>query len=507
MAAGMNMMVSAVQEAVGFERARMQNLFFLRGFQGKSRIVGPSAEALSNVAGAKERLDAARAGEAMVRQGTAREASAKAGRPVTAESLEVQERALMGMGVRNVPGIAFGTAGMGRRPRAVTREGQKLEKAADATIKAQQALEDAQKGAQSRTVTSTLEGMGVRMGLGPMQMQELLGQFMGARGGMAGGAQDQIQEAMAAQLRFGVGPQQAGQFARMQMAGGGGTQGASLATTLQGAFVTGLEGSQIPEFLETLVELGQSAEQRGLKLDPQEFVKMSMTLGRAGFEGLQAKRVAGGFVEATRGLAERGVQTPMDVMMLRAAGFRPEQGPGSYAKAVAALEDPQQQQSIMNNALRAISEGAGGPPEMQALLTKRALGKMGIRVGMAQASDVLASYQQGSPPAINDLLAEQAARGGRGGMIAEAGAMVPAAAQRAAQTELERIQLGLRDEVGVAVRGFEQNAIKLGQGIGTLGGQFTKVNEAVNGMLTSFNNFTARLDAWLGGDAKVPAGG
>lgn len=276
--------------------------------------------------------------------------------------------------------------------------------------------------------------------------------------------------------------------------------------------MTGLEGSQIPEFLETLVELGQSAEQRGLKLDPQEFVKMSMSLGKAGFEGLQAKRVAGGFIESNRSLAERGVQSPMDVLMLRAAGFRPEQGPEGYAKAIGVLQDPAMQQMVMANAIQSISQGAGTGPEMRKLNVMRAFQTRGVSISMEQAGRVLASQDAGlgMPQDISGMLAKQAAQGGAAGMIGEAIGDVPGVAQRAAQTELERVRLGQREEVSEAVRGFERNAILLSGGVGNLSGTISKVNEAVKTMMDAFGNFTSYLNELLGGNAKrpsVPAGG
>jgi len=244
-------------------------------------------------------------------------------------------------------------------------------------------------------------GAGVQFGLGPQEMMQGFTQMMQARGGTYDDVrQGEFKGQMAAQVAYGVSAQQAGQVGRMGIRGGGGTgMGQGLAGVLQAAVAQGLRGSQVTEYLQTLVGLGQAAERSGVKINATEFTRSAATLGAAGLQGLQAQRVAGGMQQAAMNVSKRGVQSPIDVMLARAAGFDPSQGPEGYAAAMNKMAGGMTT-DMMNKLMANMTKGAGAGgfgPEMQALMLRRAMGKMGVEVGPGQATSMLEAYRQGKP--------------------------------------------------------------------------------------------------------------
>jgi hypothetical protein len=328
--------------------------------------------------------------------------------------------------------------------------------------------------------TETGPGMeaGARYGLGPTQMQAAYGQFMGARGGIWDPtSKPQFMESMAAKARFGIDPGTAGRFARAGIAGGGGrgieaAQG--LSGTLQAAFRAGLEGSQIAEYLQTLVQLTEQAERSGVKIDVREFNRMAGGLTGIGIEGLQAQRIAGGLTQAGMGLAERGVSKPADMIMLRAAGFRPEQGAEGYAKAMRKLEgglDVDMMQNLLATSAEGVKAGGFGP-EMQSLLLKRLMGGgFGVKIGMEQADRLIAAGGMGAE-GLSAEMARQFGKGerpgARGRMMAEAeGAVAKGAPLTRGAAGLEAAQIAAGQAAAAFVPAFERAQLKAATVIST----------------------------------------
>jgi hypothetical protein len=340
----------------------------------------------------------------------------------------------------------------GERVQATTAEANRLK-----GKQREAAIQGRMRKARIRTETG-LPGLqaGVPFGMGPTEMMQMFGQFMGARGGVSNQVERaQFMETMAAQTRFGVTGQQAGAFARMGVPGGGGQGAAGLAGVLRSAFVQGLHGAQITEYLQSLVQLGQQAERMGVKINEKEFVRSAATLSAAGLQGLQAQRVATGMQQAAIGVSQRGVQSPIDVMIARAAGFDPSQGPEGYARAMNKISGGMTS-DMMNKLMSNLTRGAGAGgfgPEMQALMLRRAMGRMGVQVGPGQASKMLASYREGSTDAMMREL--------------EAGALIGRGEQPGARRWLrgEAVR-GVRAVAGITpgAAGLEAGQIGVGMG-------------------------------------------
>lgn len=445
---------------------------------------------------------------------------------------------------KNAPG-AFGRAAMRRMPdfnAEATRLHQGTIAAAKETLEtSKERLADLQAQARAeagrnrflklrqRFVGQTLGvGFGAEFGFGPTQVQGMLGQFGQARGGLLDREmRGQLREAMAAQVFAGVGVQQSGQFYRMGMAGGGGTGARSLSESIAYSMVQGLEGSQIAESLSTLVNLGQSAEQQGVKIDPREFQRGVTLMGAQGIglQGLQAQRVTGGISRAAMQLSQQGVRGPQDMLLMRAAGYDPSKGPLSYVRAIQRLEGGISGEGggeILTNLLGMMTQGTQGggvfaAPEMQAFFLRRLMGRMGVGIGAGQATKILDAYRKTGqidpetmsrikesqraaedPNVRQDLITAGARRAGFG---------APAAVQ-AARMQAEQIQQG--QKFGKLMDQLQRASVDTVKVLGNFEGGLTSAAGKVREFIQAVDAFTKSglmrgIKNWF--DPDVPLGG
>lgn len=185
-------------------------------------------------------------------------------------------------------------------------------------------------GAQRAAVNAPFAGMqsavhGLMTGTEAIQAGT---QFTGQVGGRFN--RSQFEQAFAAQTLYGVDQGTSAQLFRAQRAGrGGGTRDPinMLAKAIGAATAQGLEGSEVNEYLETIASAQNDAAQRGLKIDTETLTNMGVALSRGlGLEGPQAGRIAGNIAGLAQGVVTQGAKGPIDIQLLRAAGFSPEKG-------------------------------------------------------------------------------------------------------------------------------------------------------------------------------------
>jgi hypothetical protein len=306
-------------------------------------------------------------------------------------------------------------------------------------------------------VTLPSAGFGARFGFRAAETQAELSSFMGARGGeYTGLARHQFEGSLAARRVYGVQAQSAGAFARMGQGGGGGRGTMGLATVLQTAFTMGLRGAQIPELLQSLVGLGQQAEQTGVKIDERSFTRQAGLMGAIGIKGPQMGRIAGGVNRAAMDLSGRGVSSPADMIMLRAAGYDPSQGIEGYSAAMNKMAggmDMPMLQNLMEMATAGSTGGVGGAGKQTSILMmRRFFGRLKTPIGPGQASEMLEAYQSGKLgrehlALLNRNIETGERRGAHGRMVTGARVgvgMVAGLTKTEAGLEAKRIALGSR---------------------------------------------------------------
>jgi len=509
----------AYGSAVGYDRARMQNIAYANESMGnyRRRRTNPMYDIRRQEVDAANQAATAALARQRELQLTRNEMQRGRGKRFRARVRVANTMQKMAVGGRF--GGFGGSVGRGKMDtdQLVNRRlSQDLKDSAAEVKRTQQELDQARQRAKGVSKTRSggrssglgTVGMATSLGLDPTQVQGMIGEFYGASGGLFD--RSEFMEAASARVRYGIGAGQSGAFARMGRAGGGGVGGGGLAQALQSAVVMGLRGSQVSEYLATLVDLGQRSEKQGINVDVQAFQHTAMGLQAAGLRGMQGQRVAGGLISAAQGLSGRGVQNPIDVLMMRAAGFQPGQGLGGYASAMERLESPDQ--ALLGNILGMVTQGTGGMgAKGQGLLVKRALGRMGISVGMRQARDIIGAYQAGETPDISAMLAAREGMGGAGGMYREARRGVRAAAPIApGAASLAAAQIGVGRGAAGYVQKFERNALRAAGTVNRLSTQFGNLADIIGKGITVIDNLIAKSkesgfagaarDLILGGD-------
>lgn len=349
---------SSVQRAVNFERSRTAALPFIGGFEGYNpgRLVKgtpgtPDSSTMATVIPGS--LTEKRRQSAI---GTATQRTMElpsSGNPIEM-LLAKQVNETLGAGVKDIVQKAQGI---------VTTPGKP--------------------GTPDRRVGGTLSdyyAAGNRALLSREQTMQALGEVGRGVGGRV--SADTFGQVEAARAYYGVDRGLGAQVFRQSRPGRGGADDTdALARGISDALRTGLEGSEVSEYLERLVGLQEQAAERGMKISTESFGGTSGMLRAAGLEGPQAGRVAAQFTTFGQNLSDRGASSPVDIALLRAAGFDPSKGGDSYIDALEAAESPTP--DMLFKLISNLSAGGGGSKRTGFSL-RRALGSVGVSLSSQQ---------------------------------------------------------------------------------------------------------------------------
>jgi len=326
-------------------------------------------------------------------------------------------------------------------------------------------------------------GFGADLGFGASQVQSAWGSFMGARGGSGGVGPRGFREALSIQRLFGIDTGTQGQYARQFMPGAGGKSGAgsSLNFTLGTAIMQGLQGAQIGEYLQGILTHTKAMEQEGIKFSVKNLTGTAAMMNAVGLQGLQAQRVSGGLQQSARSLSAGGVQNPIQVLMARAAGWTPEGGAESYAGAMNKLAGGMTPQ-MMEKFLGMIMQGTSSwGKQMRTLLVRRALRQAGAAIGPDQAEMFIDSFQDGR--LTDEAREELAGSMGAAGEIAKKGFSGAASAGTGARggltttgtaMEAERLKSANRKMARV-VQAWQTSSIAMANAMTPLAEQFKEL--------------------------------
>jgi hypothetical protein len=118
-----------------------------------------------------------------------------------------------------------------------------------------------------------------------------------------------------------------------------------------------------------------------------------------GIRGPQIGRLTGAVGQAAMDLSQRGVSSPVDMIMMRAAGYDPSQGVEGYATAMNKLAGGMDMDTLRNLMSMATAGARGGigmaGRQTSILMMRRFFGRLKAPIGPGQASTILDAYQQG----------------------------------------------------------------------------------------------------------------
>lgn len=338
---------------------------------------------------------------------------------------------------------------------------------------------------------------GADFGIGPMQMQQAYGAFMGARGGRWGqpGVRGEFRTALAAQTVHGITPEMAGGVARMGIPGGGGRGGRDmLARLLEAAEANKLAGSQIQDYVKTLVDLGQAAEQRGIRLHETSYMRLAGALSLSGpaFAGVQGARVAGDFTRAATETAGK-MSSAGRYYLHRAFGYDPAKGTESWALAAEKMLRGEGTAAAFGKFSKGMDIGPRSGPATRRMVMLMNLEREGIRISPEQAQEIISGGYTGAAPELEGV--------GAARRLAErAKGVTPGILKGAAG--IEATQIGLGTQAAPWVMQFERDGLKAALTLQRFSSQLGSLANVVGKSIDKFNTLLTLLG--VGGTPPRP---
>lgn len=286
-----------------------------------------------------------------------------------------------GMGIKEKTPMPWAGAG----DQAVTE--WKGRQAAAAAGPKMQAVGAAMRGQRRGGVEGAIRAAGLTYG-GLSALEST--QFAGALSTVGGGTmadlrgQDMLGTAVAAQTKYGVGADVSGQFLRGMRRGGiageqGQTAGGVLTRTLADAVELGLKGSEVQEYMRTVAQGISQFQTTGIPFNPRSLKEMTLGLRDAGLAPTRAQTVAQGLTGAAQGIAQRGVQSALDVVMMQTLGGARGGGLQGYIQSMQKLESEGVKGPEMGKLFKVLM-GSGGGGAAGQITFHSAMQRMGIPV-------------------------------------------------------------------------------------------------------------------------------
>jgi hypothetical protein len=224
--------------------------------------------------------------------------------------------------------------------------------------------------AERREFFESIAGPGARLaGIAKPEAFQFAAQVAQVSGGraieMVRRSPEFFRTAFAAKTLYGAGPEVAGAFMQAERRGGlvgaAGRGGEAFAEALGQATAIGLEGSEINDFLSIIASGIQDWKRTGIQINAGAITGIARGVGAA-VGAVRGMAIARGMQAAATGMAARGPQTSLDLMMMQAAGYRGG-GAAEFERAQIALEEglsPQQWNTILERLIQQGGGGAGG---------------------------------------------------------------------------------------------------------------------------------------------------
>lgn len=226
-----------------------------------------------------------------------------------------------------------------------------------------------------------IERTGIRYGVDPSAaLGEASSLFQAA--GRRGSGQDYAL-AKALQASLGMDLASTGGLSRgLRYTGDTGDAG-SIAQVIGSAVARGLSGSELLDELQQQTTLLRAQGAFGQQVNIGAMLGVQEALSGA-VGGRRAGTIARSFGQAGADMAYQGGGGPIEYHLLRAMGYTGRGGAEEFARYRLMAQDPGQVAGAMGSYLSSF-QGAGMGPEVQALITQRAMQAMGTRISAGEA--------------------------------------------------------------------------------------------------------------------------
>lgn len=368
------------------------------------------------------------------------------------------------------------------------------------------------RGAARRQTFVSAGQLGKRYaGLGREESAQAISQLYQVAGGQYQGTAAQgraAATALAAQTKYGVGPEASGAFMLGGRRGGlvgGGPAPEALTRSIRDALQLGLEGSEITQYVQQTAQGIQAFQQTGIPINQTAIKSMASEISEAGLGGVRASALARGFQNYTQGVAQRGPRSGMDLFAMTRVGGYSGGGGGSFVKSLLQMEQMEGMSAADVKKGGPIGKMLGDLLEMGgggltgARFLHQAMQGMGMQVSLGEAvglaekisGEQLLTEEERKTYGIGT--AAEAGRKGRG--AARAGKLgKPAYLMAQAVEEVSRLGPHLRRQAGIMNQQLDLGA-KFTTTVQNLEASTTKVNTMFEDMagkhLLSFSELIA----------------
>ncbi len=358
-----------------------------------------------------------------------------------------------------------------------------------------QAMQEASESIRSGPL-EMLRGRGTRFGMQDPQVLQLIGQVARAGGGGVGGGRQALRGAdtfLAAQ-RLGIGADVSGAFVGGVQRGGlrgGGDAATRLERSFQKAIARGLTDTEAVQYLQEVAAGINQWRSTGIPLNERGFNAIARGAGAIG--PVRSGVVAGQVTRGFQNIAQGGIQSALDLQVLRdVTGFKGG-GLGALSGALESLEnldklDPQQFSKLIST----FAERAGSQDTReQALFVRQGLKRLGANVSLTEANILAADATGGGLTGAQRRQARRVRRRvqtGEGTLQERAAATVGVAERR--QTDIENQQTRTGESLITATQNLEESTTKTtGALTDALSSSFTDLTDRVKKAAETFESF------------------
>lgn len=289
---------------------------------------------------------------------------------------------------------------------------------------------------------NAMSQVGLRYGMAGPQSQQYLAMLARASGGTAqsaGISGSVLDQSMAAQNAFDVGPDVMGAFlqgSRVQGFGRGVGPGGFRRAMATGYEGMGLEGRELTEYMQQMAQDIASFKQTGIPIATDSIGALGMSLASSGIAGTRAAALAGNFQRNAQNVGMVGPQSADDFALLQAANGAPLHGINDTLGVMQRMEEglsPADTQQTFRNLLRFAKRRYGNDRKGQ-FQQRQYLGRYGLTLNTREFQRL----SSGTDTQLSDeqvaLFAQATQTQGRGN--------VSTAVARQATLENQSLQLG-----------------------------------------------------------------
>ncbi len=361
-----------------------------------------------------------------------------------------------------------------------------------------------------RTLGDVIRQQGARFGFASPEAMQIMGGISQAGGGTGQDlvSQGMVQMGMAGK-RMGMGADVSGAFLqggrRGGVVGGLGRAGGAMEDAIKEGMALGLQGSELNDWMQQMAGDIRGWRSSGIPINSSSISAIGTSLAASGIGGLRGSVMARGLAKKAQELSTRGPSSAAELVMFQELG-------GFKGGGVEELEEAQlrmQETKFDSKAINKVASrflGAGGGGAAGRAVFRRAMGSMGVNMGIRE-SRLLEKQVRGGTLDETEAKALAAAQSEREAGATAAGAFSPGAVAGGIDSALKRQanitnqQIASGQRMITAMQDLEVTTGNVVNGFTKLAaGPLTNLTKSIAGLSDEIPGLADRLRAMVTGD-------